>query len=336
MIGWSVLASITGAVIVSGWVASASRNQVVEHIDEGTVSEVLVRDSDVVAADEVLLRFDDALSRSEEAILMAQYAELVALRNRLEAEFRAALLQRIRGAAIGPGWWEAGPLMARHAPHHGTPVDWPALLPDVARRLLGRAGAYRGRRRHVALRHPWQPRRACRRRPAWHLARLRGGRKRGTLALVEHLAQTDWPGALRWLTDAGLIAPRNGAPGPGRRPPQPAPAPAPPPEPKPSRTAPLAAAILAAAQPADETPARAYLARRWTWPPFGIGPALPPTVAYLPAAAVADLPAWQTRDGKARRLVLPAAAAGAVVYAAGAPNVTPTAAGIEAVTADGA
>ena len=88
VIGWSVFASISGAVIVSGWVASASRNQVVEHIDGGTVSEVLVRDGDSVAAHEVLLRFDDVLPRSQEAILMAQYAELVALRNRLEAEFR--------------------------------------------------------------------------------------------------------------------------------------------------------------------------------------------------------------------------------------------------------
>ena len=88
-IGWSVFASISGAVIVSGQVASERRNQVVEHIDGGTVSEILVRNGDTVAANEVLLRFDDALPRSEEAILTAQYAELVALRNRLQAEFRA-------------------------------------------------------------------------------------------------------------------------------------------------------------------------------------------------------------------------------------------------------
>ena len=72
-----MFASISGAVIVSGWVASETRNQVVEHIHGGTV-----------AANEVLLRFDDAVPRSEGAILRAQYAELVALRDRLEAEFR--------------------------------------------------------------------------------------------------------------------------------------------------------------------------------------------------------------------------------------------------------
>ena len=90
MIGWSVFATISGAVIVSGWVASESRNQRVEHIDGGTVREVLVRDGDAVAAGAVLLRLDDVLPRSEEAILQAQFAELVAQRNRLEAEFRGA------------------------------------------------------------------------------------------------------------------------------------------------------------------------------------------------------------------------------------------------------
>ena len=102
-IGWSVFASISGAVIVSGWVASESRNQVVEHIDGGTVSAVLVRDGDTVAAGEVLLRFDDVLPRSEQAILRAQYAELVAQRNRLEAEFRSAdgVVWDVELAALG-------------------------------------------------------------------------------------------------------------------------------------------------------------------------------------------------------------------------------------------
>ena len=102
-IGWSVFASISGAVIVSGWVASESRNQVVEHIAGGTVSAVLVRDGDTVAAGEVLLRFDDVLPRSEEAILRAQYAELVAQRNRLEAEFRSAdgVVWDVELAALG-------------------------------------------------------------------------------------------------------------------------------------------------------------------------------------------------------------------------------------------
>ena len=95
--GWSVFASISSAVIAAGQVEVENRNQVVEHIDGGTVSEILVRDGDTVAKDAVLLRFDDTRFRAEEAILEAQYAELAALRNRLEAEF---------GGAAGVVWDE--------------------------------------------------------------------------------------------------------------------------------------------------------------------------------------------------------------------------------------
>ena len=88
--GWGVFASISGAIIATGRVAVESRNQAIEHIDGGTVTEVYVRDGDVVARDDVLLRFGDSKLRSEAAILEGQYAELAARRNRLEAEFRGA------------------------------------------------------------------------------------------------------------------------------------------------------------------------------------------------------------------------------------------------------
>ena len=88
VLGWSLLASVSGAVITTGVVAVETRNQTVEHIDGGTVSAILVRDGERVARDQVLLRFADGLLRSEEALLVAQYAELAARRNRLEAEFR--------------------------------------------------------------------------------------------------------------------------------------------------------------------------------------------------------------------------------------------------------
>ncbi len=90
LLGWSLFSSISGAVIAAGVVAVESRNQSIEHIDGGTVSEVLVRNGDRVVIDQVLLRLADGLLRSEEAILLAQYVELVARRNRLEAEFRDA------------------------------------------------------------------------------------------------------------------------------------------------------------------------------------------------------------------------------------------------------
>ena len=88
LIGWGAFATISGAVIAAGQVEVETRDQVVEHIDGGIVGEILVRNGDTVKAGEVLIRLDDTLPRSEAAILQAEYAELAARRNRLEAEFR--------------------------------------------------------------------------------------------------------------------------------------------------------------------------------------------------------------------------------------------------------
>ena len=90
LFGWGIFATLAGAVIAAGQVEVETRDQVVEHIDGGTVGEILVRDGDRVQAGDVLIRLDDKLLRSEEAMLEAEYAELVARRNRLEAEFRDA------------------------------------------------------------------------------------------------------------------------------------------------------------------------------------------------------------------------------------------------------
>ena len=89
-LGWGTTASIAGAVIASGRVEVESRDQVVEHIDGGTVSEILVRNGDRVVAGQALVRLDGEELESEEAMLVAELAELVARRNRLEAEFHGA------------------------------------------------------------------------------------------------------------------------------------------------------------------------------------------------------------------------------------------------------
>lgn len=88
ILGWSIFASLSGAVIASGRLGVENHNQVVEHIDGGTVSRIFVRDGDSVKTNDVLLQFDASLLRSEETILASEYAELVARRNRLEAELK--------------------------------------------------------------------------------------------------------------------------------------------------------------------------------------------------------------------------------------------------------
>ena len=87
LFGWGTTASISGAVIATGQVDVETRDQVVEHIDGGTVGEVLVRNGDRVDVGDVLIRLDDTQLRSEESVLEGEYLDLVARRSRLEAEF---------------------------------------------------------------------------------------------------------------------------------------------------------------------------------------------------------------------------------------------------------
>ena len=90
LFGWGALASIAGAVIAAGQVETETRDHVVEHVDGGAVETVAVRDGDRVEAGEVLMRLDRGALGAERAMLAAEHSELVARRNRLEAEFRDA------------------------------------------------------------------------------------------------------------------------------------------------------------------------------------------------------------------------------------------------------
>lgn len=83
---WSVLTTLTGAIIAPGQVEVSRNRQVVEHIDGGVVSEILVAEGDRVEAGDVLLRLDGSPLRSEMTIVENQLHEVRARRARLEAE----------------------------------------------------------------------------------------------------------------------------------------------------------------------------------------------------------------------------------------------------------
>ena len=91
----------------------------------------------------------------------------------------------------------------------------------------------------------------------------------------------------------------------------------------------IAGRLWAAAVPADDTPARVYLAGRSVWPPDGIGPGLPAPVRWLPRGAVG-------RDVAADWYDVPEHTAGAIVYAFRQPGgATIRAVGLDALDADG-
>jgi HlyD family secretion protein len=57
---WAVMSSIAGAVVATGRIEVDRNRQVVQHLDGGIVSEILVDEGDTVAAGETLLRLDAA------------------------------------------------------------------------------------------------------------------------------------------------------------------------------------------------------------------------------------------------------------------------------------
>ncbi len=86
--GWSVLASISGAVIAAGQLQVEANRQVVQHPDGGVIQEILVEDGDVVEAGQVLVRFDGSLLSTQFSMLdnqlygtRARIARLIAERD---------------------------------------------------------------------------------------------------------------------------------------------------------------------------------------------------------------------------------------------------------------
>lgn len=83
---WAVFATISGAVVASGRIEVERNRQVVQHIDGGTVEEILVKEGDLVQAGDVLVRLDAENLLSELTIVEGQLFELMARRGRMEAE----------------------------------------------------------------------------------------------------------------------------------------------------------------------------------------------------------------------------------------------------------
>lgn len=83
---WSVMSNIAGAIIASGRIEVERNRQVVQHDTGGTISEILVKEGDLVEAGDLLLRLDPEQARSELNLIEGQLFELMARRGRLEAQ----------------------------------------------------------------------------------------------------------------------------------------------------------------------------------------------------------------------------------------------------------
>ena len=83
---WAVQARIAGAIIAQGQLEVDRNRQVVQHLDGGVVSEILVEEGDTVDLGQPLIRLDSTLLQSQKLIVEGQLFELMARRGRLEAE----------------------------------------------------------------------------------------------------------------------------------------------------------------------------------------------------------------------------------------------------------
>ena len=77
--GWSVLASISGAVIATGVVIVEGKPKTIQHLDGGLIGEILVQNGDRVKAGDILVRLDATLVKTNYAItrnrLFEDYAQ---------------------------------------------------------------------------------------------------------------------------------------------------------------------------------------------------------------------------------------------------------------------
>ena len=83
---WAVRSNLAGAIIASGRIEVDRNRQIVQHLDGGIVTEILVEEGDTVVLGDVLIRLDSTLLRSQKTIVEGQLFELMSRRARLEAE----------------------------------------------------------------------------------------------------------------------------------------------------------------------------------------------------------------------------------------------------------
>ena len=83
---WAVQSTLAGAIIASGRIEVDRHRQVVQHLDGGIVSDILVDEGDTVIQGDTLIKLDASELSSQLAITEGQLFEVMARRGRLEAE----------------------------------------------------------------------------------------------------------------------------------------------------------------------------------------------------------------------------------------------------------
>lgn len=83
---WAALAPLGSAAIAQGVVTVSSNRKQIQHLEGGIVSEILVKEGDVVRANDVLIRLDRTRAQAQVDIITGQYDTARAIEARLVAE----------------------------------------------------------------------------------------------------------------------------------------------------------------------------------------------------------------------------------------------------------
>lgn len=83
---WAATTYLDGAIVARGQLAVSGNVKQIQHRDGGIVDRILVRDGMRVEAGQEMLRLDDSALRGNYAIVEAQLVDLIAKRQRLQAE----------------------------------------------------------------------------------------------------------------------------------------------------------------------------------------------------------------------------------------------------------
>ncbi|MBU2091933.1 MAG: HlyD family type I secretion periplasmic adaptor subunit [Alphaproteobacteria bacterium] len=87
---WSAIAELDGAVVASGTVKAEGNRRAIQHLEGGIVSEILVKDGDLVEKDQVLIRLDAIRPKASVQIVRGQLDAALAQEARLAAEQNGA------------------------------------------------------------------------------------------------------------------------------------------------------------------------------------------------------------------------------------------------------
>ncbi len=126
---WALFIPLDSAVIAPGELASSARNHKLQHVSGGVVMAMQAREGDLVEKGDVILTLDPATDQARLTKLRAQYAELMALRTRLEAE-KAGV-----GMAGGPSSGEFLQMTLRGLEGSDLPIEQDVADQPFAQRL---------------------------------------------------------------------------------------------------------------------------------------------------------------------------------------------------------